>query len=50
MEALKAEKKKRNRSKRPNLPSEEDDGPQLFSSSRVQATYNFAPNKKVEKE
>ena len=50
MEALKAERKKRNRGKRLNLFGEEDDGPQLFSSSRVQAARNFAHDKEVEKE
>ena len=50
MEALKAEKKKPNRGKKLNLLGTEDDGLQLFSSSRVQAVCNFAPDKEVEKE
>ena len=49
MEALKAEKKKRNRGKRLNLLGEEDDGSQLFLSLRVQDVRNFAYDKKVEK-
>lgn len=49
IEALKAKKKKKNRGKRLNLLSEKDDGPQLFSFLRVQATYNFIYDKKVEK-
>ena len=50
MGALKAEKKKQNRGKRLNLLGEEDDGPQLFSPSRVQAARDFAHYKEVEKE
>lgn len=49
IEALKAERKKRNRGKKLNLLGEDDDGPQLFSLSRVQATLNFMHNKKVGK-
>ena len=33
-----------------NLLGEEDDGPQLFSPSRVQAARNFTHDKEVEKE
>ena len=50
IEALKAKKKKRNRGKKLNLISKENDGPQLFLPSRVQAARNFAYNKEVEKE
>lgn len=49
MEALKAKKKKRNSGKKLNLLREGDDSLQLFLLSRVQATCNFAHNKKVEK-
>ncbi len=49
MEALKAEKKKRNSGKRLNLLVEEDDSPHLFLPSRVQAARNFAHDKKIEK-
>ena len=49
MEALKIEKKKRNRSKRLNLIGEEDDDLQLFSLLRIQAARNFAYDKKVKK-
>ena len=49
MKALKAKKKKQNRSKRLNLLGEEDDSPQLFSPSRVQAARNFVHDRKVEK-
>ena len=49
IEALKAEKKKRNKGKRLNLLGGGDNGLQLFSPSRVQATCNFAYNKEVEK-
>ncbi len=50
IEKLKAEKKKKNKGKRLNLLGEEDDGPQLFSPSRVQAARNFAAKKEAEKE
>lgn len=49
IEALKAERKKRNRGKKLNLLGEEDDGLQLFSLSRVQATLNFMHDIKVGK-
>lgn len=50
LEALKAEKKKRNRGKRLNLLGEEDNGPQLFSPSKIQAAREYAQGKEAEKE
>lgn len=50
MKALKTERKKSNKGKRPNLLSKKDDGLQLFSSSRVQTTCNFVYHKEVKKE
>ena len=50
MEALKAEKKKRNKSKKLNLLGEKDDGLQLFSLLKVQVARNFVYNKEVKKE
>lgn len=50
IEALKAEKKKRNRNKKPNLLDKEDNGPQLFLLLKVQAACNFVYDKKVKKE
>lgn len=49
IEALKFEKQKKNRGKRLNLLKEKDNGPQLFSPSRVQTTREFAAQKKVKK-
>lgn len=50
IEALKVERQKRNRGKRLNLLGEEDNGPRLFSPSRVRAARDFASQKEVEKE
>ncbi|MCJ1347806.1 hypothetical protein MMC31_006035 [Peltigera leucophlebia] len=50
IEALKIEKQKKNRGKRLNLLGEEDNGPQLFSLSRVRAAWEFAAEKEAEKE
>ncbi len=48
--ALKVEKQKKNRGKRLNLLGEEDNGLQLFSSSRVRAAREFAAKKEAKKE
>lgn len=48
--ALKVEKQKRNRGKRLNLLSKKDNGPELFSPSRVRAAREFAAQKEAEKE
>lgn len=48
LEALKVEKKKRARGKRLNLVGEEDNGPQLFSPSRVKAARDFISAKEQE--
>lgn len=50
IEALKVEKQKRNKGKWLNLLEEEDNGPRLFSPSRVRAAREFATQKEVEKE
>lgn len=49
LEALKTEKKKRNRGKRLNLLGEEDNDLQLFLPSKVQAAREYAQSKEVEK-
>lgn len=46
LEALKVEKRKRGRGKQLNLLREENNGPQLFSPSRVKAAQDFAIAKK----
>lgn len=50
IKALKVEKQKKNRGKQLNLLNEEDNGPQLFSPSRVQTAQEFIIAKKAEKE
>ena len=50
IEALKVEKKKRNRVKQLNLLGEENNGPQLFLPSCVRAASEFAIQKKMKKE
>ena len=50
LEALKTKKKKRNRGKRLNLLGEEDNSPQLFSPSKIQAACEYAQSKEAEKE
>ena len=48
IEALKQEKKRRQRGKRLNLIGEEDSGPQLFSPTRVQAARDFQASKNAD--
>ena len=48
VEALKQEKKRRQRGKRLNLIGEEDSGPQLFSPTRVQAARDYQTSKETE--
>ena len=48
-EALKMKKKKRKRNARLNLLEEKNDGPQFFSSSKMQAAKDFQALKKEEK-
>ena len=48
-EALKNEKKRRKRRIRLNLIEEKEEGPQFFSSSKMQATRNFQTSKKKKK-
>ena len=49
-EALRAEKKKRQRGKRLNLLGEEDVGPQFFSPSRILAARAFQAAKRAKEE
>ena len=49
LEALKNEKKRRNRGKKLNLLGEEDSGPQFFSPGRVQAARAYQASKDEEK-
>lgn len=46
---METRKKERIRDKKLNLFSEKDDSLKLFSLSKVQAAYNFAYDKKIEK-
>lgn len=48
--ALKIEKQKRNRGKKLNLLGQKNNGPQLFSPSRVRVAQDFAMQKKVNEE
>ncbi len=48
--ALKVEKRKRNRGKRLNLVGEEDNGPQLFSPSRVLQALTYSDEKEAQEQ
>ena len=50
LEALKTEKKKSNKGKRLNLLGKEDNSPQLFSPSKIQAAREYAQSKEAKKE